>query len=298
MENTKSAFIAIVGKPNVGKSSILNRLLGRKVAIVSEKPQTTRNRIMGILTENNSQYVFIDTPGLHIPKTKLGEIMVKSVNEAVSDIDGALLVVEPSKDIRPAEEELIKKFKGRKIPVILVINKIDTVKEKENLLQTIALYSNAYDFKAVVPISAVTGENFDDLKKELEGFLADGPFFFAEDDFTDQPERLIVSEIIREQILKLLDKEIPHGTAVVIERMRERENSNILDIEATIYCEKQSHKGIIIGKGGSMLKKIGSKARYDLEDFFSCKVNLQCWVKVKEEWRQRAGSIHNLGLDI
>lgn len=295
---TKSAFIAILGKPNVGKSSIMNRLLGRKIAIVSPKPQTTRNRIMGVLTEDNNQYVFIDTPGLHIPKTKLGEIMVKQVNDSVNDIDGALLVVEPDDRIAPAESELMQKLSSKKIPTVLVINKTDTVREKEKLLSAIALYSSTYDFASVVMVSAVNGENFDDLKNELEKFLSPSPFFFDPEAITDQPERLIVSEIIREKILRLLDKEIPHGTAVCVERMKEREDSDILDIEVTIYCEKKSHKGIIIGKSGSMLKKIGSLSREELEDFFGCRVNLQCWVKVKEEWRQRAGAIHNLGLDL
>lgn len=295
---TKSAFIAILGKPNVGKSSIMNRLLGHKIAIVSPKPQTTRNRIMGVLTEEDNQFVFIDTPGLHIPKTKLGEIMVKQVHESVKDIDGAMLVVEPDERIAPAEEELMKKLSAKKIPTILIINKTDTVKEKEKLLGAIALYSSKYEFKSVVLVSALTGENFDDLKSEISDFLDESPFFFDPEAITDQPERLIVSEIIREKILRLLDKEIPHGTAVCVERMKEREDRDILDIEVTIYCEKKTHKGIIIGKSGAMLKKIGSLSRTELEDFFGCKINLQCWVKVKEEWRQRAGAIHNLGLDL
>lgn len=295
---TKSAFIAILGKPNVGKSSIMNRLLGHKIAIVSPKPQTTRNRIMGVLTEEDNQFVFIDTPGLHIPKTKLGEIMVKQVHESVKDIDGAMLVVEPDERIAPAEEELMKKLSAKKIPTILIINKTDTVKEKEKLLGAIALYSSKYEFKSVVLVSALTGENFDDLKSEISEFLDESPFFFDPEAITDQPERLIVSEIIREKILRLLDKEIPHGTAVCVERMKEREDRDILDIEVTIYCEKKTHKGIIIGKSGAMLKKIGSLSRTELEDFFGCKINLQCWVKVKEEWRQRAGAIHNLGLDL
>lgn len=295
---TKSAFIAILGKPNVGKSSIMNRLLGHKIAIVSPKPQTTRNRIMGVLTEEDNQFVFIDTPGLHIPKTKLGEIMVKQVHESVKDIDGAMLVVEPDERIAPAEEELMKKLSAKKIPTILVINKTDTVKEKEKLLASIALYSSKYEFKSVVLVSALNGENFDDLKSEISEFLEESPFFFDPEAITDQPERLIVSEIIREKILRLLDKEIPHGTAVCVERMKEREDRDILDIEVTIYCEKKTHKGIIIGKSGAMLKKIGSLSRTELEDFFGCKINLQCWVKVKEEWRQRAGAIHNLGLDL
>lgn len=295
---TKSAFIAILGKPNVGKSSIMNRLLGHKIAIVSPKPQTTRNRIMGVLTEEDNQFVFIDTPGLHIPKTKLGEIMVKQVHDSVKDIDGAMLVVEPDERIAPAEAELMQKLSVKRIPTVLVINKTDTVKEKEKLLAAIALYSSQYEFKSVVMVSALKGDNFDDLKSEISDFLEPSPFFFDPEEITDQPERLIVSEIIREKILRLLDKEIPHGTAVCVERMKEREDRDILDIEVTIYCEKKTHKGIIIGKSGAMLKKIGSLSRTELEDFFGCKINLQCWVKVKEEWRQRAGAIHNLGLDL
>lgn len=297
-QNTKSAFVAIIGRPNVGKSSLLNYILGKKVAIVSSKPQTTRNRITGVLTEGDTQFVFIDTPGMHMPRTTLGGIMVKAITDTVSDIDVAVLVVEPRKEPTKAELGLIEKLKEKNIPAILAVNKIDTVKAKEELLPAIEVYSSLHEFKAIVPISAKTGENIDKLKAEISVFAMDGPFFFDEDTLTDQPERVIAAEIIREKMLRLLDKEIPHGTAVVIESMKERENSDLMDIEATLYCEKDSHKAIIIGKKGAMLKKIGQYARHDIEEFFGCRVNLNCWVKVKEGWRNRIATIHNLGLDM
>lgn len=296
--NTKSAFVAIIGRPNVGKSSLLNYLLGRKIAIVSPKPQTTRNRITGVLTEGDTQYVFIDTPGMHMPRTTLGGIMVKAINDTVSDIDAAVLVVEPVKEPTKAELGLIEKLKDKKIPAILAVNKIDSVKNKEDLLPAIEAYSSLLDFAAIVPISAKTGENVGVLKEEISKYAAESPFFFDADTLTDQPERVIAAEVIREKMLRLLDKEIPHGTAVVIESMKERENSDLMDIEATIYCERESHKAIIIGKKGSMLKKIGQYARHDMEDFFGCRINLNCWVKVKEGWRNRIATIHNLGLDM
>ncbi len=296
--NTKSAFVAIIGRPNVGKSSLLNYILGRKIAIVSPKPQTTRNRITGVLTEGDTQYVFIDTPGMHMPRTTLGGIMVKAINDTVSDIDAAVLVVEPIKEPTKAELGLIEKLKDKKIPAILAVNKIDRVKNKEDLLPAIEAYSSLIDFAAIVPISAKTGENVGVLKEEISKYAAESPFFFDADTLTDQPERVIAAEIIREKMLRLLDKEIPHGTAVVIESMKERENSDLMDIEATIYCERESHKAIIIGKKGSMLKKIGQYARHDMEEFFGCRINLNCWVKVKEGWRNRIATIHNLGLDM
>lgn len=296
--NTKSAFVAIIGRPNVGKSSLLNYLLGRKIAIVSPKPQTTRNRITGVLTEGDTQYVFIDTPGMHMPRTTLGGIMVKAINDTVSDIDAAVLVVEPVKEPTKAELGLIEKLKDKKIPAILAVNKIDSVKNKEDLLPAIEAYSSLLDFAAIVPISAKTGENVGVLKEEISKYAAESPFFFDADTLTDQPERVIAAEVIREKMLRLLDKEIPHGTAVVIESMKERENSDLMDIEATIYCERESHKAIIIGKKGSMLKKIGQYARHDMEEFFGCRINLNCWVKVKEGWRNRIATIHNLGLDM
>lgn len=294
---TKTAFIAIVGCPNVGKSSILNRLLGQKIAIVSDKPQTTRTEIMGVLTEGDTQLVFTDTPGFHRPRTKLGEKMVQAVSDSVSGVDACLFVVEPEGELRPAELELIEKFKKLKMPVILAINKVDTLPDKEVLMARILELSKTYDFEAVVPVSALRGINMDELLSEMKKLAEESVFFFPEDTLTDQPERVIAAEIIREKLLRNLDREIPHGVAVSIEKMREREDSDIMDIEAVIYCEKDSHKGIIIGKNGAMLKRISTRAREDMEKFFQCHINLRCWVKVKEGWRNREGLIHNFGLD-
>lgn len=294
---TKTAFIAIVGCPNVGKSSILNRLLGQKIAIVSDKPQTTRTKIMGVLTEGDTQLVFTDTPGFHRPRTKLGEKMVQAVSDSVSGVDACLFVVEPEGELRPAELELIEKFKKLKMPVILAINKVDTLPDKEVLMAKILEISKTYDFEAVVPVSALRGINMDELLSEMKKLAEERVFFFPEDTLTDQPERVIAAEIIREKLLRNLDREIPHGVAVSIEKMREREDSDIMDIEAVIYCEKDSHKGIIIGKNGAMLKRISTRAREDMEKFFQCHINLRCWVKVKEGWRNREGLIHNFGLD-
>ena len=299
---TKTAFVAIVGCPNVGKSSLLNRMLGQKVAIVSAKPQTTRTRIMGVLTEDETQLVFTDTPGYHRPKNKLGEKMVKAVIDGIDGVDAALLVVEPEKEddevLRPAEEELLKRIKREGIPCVLVINKIDTVAEKENLAVRIAELMQLHDFEAIVPTSAVKGEGVDEVIAELGKLAQESPHFFPDDALTDQPERVIAAEIIREKMLRLLDREVPHGIAVSIEQMHEREDgSGIVDIDATIYCEKESHKGIVIGKKGAMLKKISTYAREDMEKFFDCHINLQCWVKVREGWRDREGLIHNFGLD-
>lgn len=294
---TKTAFITIVGCPNVGKSSILNKMLGQKVAIVSNKPQTTRTKIMGVLTQGDTQLVFTDTPGFHKPKNKLGEKMIKAVGDSISGVDAVLFVVEPEGELRTAEKELIERFKKEKLPVVLAINKVDTVPEKEKLMSKILEMSSLYNFEAVVPVSAVKGTNMDELTAELEKLAEESVFFFPEDTLTDQPERVIAAEIIREKILRNLDKEIPHGTAVSIEKMRERDDGGIMDIDAVIYCEKDSHKGIIIGKKGAMLKKISTRAREDMEKFFCCKINLQCWVKVKEGWRNKEGLIHNFGLD-
>ena len=294
---TKTAFIAIVGCPNVGKSSILNRLLGQKIAIVSDKPQTTRTKIMGVLTEGDTQLVFTDTPGFHRPRTKLGEKMVQAVSDSVSGVDACLFVVEPEGELRPAELELIEKFKKLKMPVILAINKVDPLPDKEVLMARILEISKTYDFEAVVPVSALRGINMDELLSEMKKLAEESVFFFPEDTLTDQPERVIAAEIIREKLLRNLDREIPHGVAVSIEKMREREDSDIMDIEAVIYCEKDSHKGIIIGKNGAMLKRISTRAREDMEKFFQCHINLRCWVKVKEGWRNREGLIHNFGLD-
>lgn len=295
--NTKTAFIAIVGRPNVGKSSILNILLGQKVAIVSSKPQTTRTRIMGVLTEAETQLVFTDTPGLHKPRNSLDKFMVRSVSESVAGVDACMLVTESGRDITPEELELIEKFKALDLPVVLAINKTDTLKDKTAIASQIAKYAPLYNFEAVVPCSAQTGDGINELKAELKKLAMDGMHFFDEDTLTDQPERVLAAEIIREKLLRLLDREVPHGAAVFVERMREREDSDITDIDATIYCEKASHKGIIIGKGGSMLKKIGTYARSDMEKFFGCRINLTIWVKVKEDWRNRDSILRSLGYD-
>ena len=293
---TKSAFLSIVGKPNVGKSSIMNAMLGQKVAIVSPKPQTTRTRIMGVLTQGETQLVFIDTPGLHKPRTRLGDYMVKTVSEAVSGVDACLLVVEPEGELTESELSLIQNFKKNHMPAILAINKIDLLANKEALLSRILQLSSLYEFDAVVPVSALKGSGMDELIAELKKHAAPGPHFFDDDALTDMPEKVLAGEIIREKLLELLDKEIPHGVAVSVETMREREDgSGITDIEAIIYCEKQSHKGIIIGKQGAMLKAVGSRARADMERFFDCKINLQCWVKVKEDWRNRQGLLRSFG---
>lgn len=294
--NDKSAFIAIVGRPNVGKSSILNRLLGTKIAIVSSKPQTTRNRITGVLTEGEYQLVFFDTPGMHKPKNSLGKYMVRSVNESVGGVDCCMLVVEADKSPVQTELDFIDKFKALVMPAILVINKIDMIKDKEILMKQILEYSKLYDFEAIVPVSASDGNGMNELLEELKNQASEGGHFFEDDTLTDQPERVIASEIIREKILRLCNAEIPHGTAVVIEKMKTRENG-ILDIDATIFCEKESHKRILIGKNGAMLKKISTFARQDMERFFDCKVFLQVWIKVKEDWRNRAQLLQNFGFD-
>ena len=292
----KSAFVAIVGRPNVGKSSILNRLMGQKIAIVSSKPQTTRNRITGVLTQGEYQLVFFDTPGMHKPKNSLGKYMVRSVNESVGGVDCCMLVVEADKSPVQTELDFIDKFKALGMPAILVINKIDMIKDKEILMKQILEYSKLYDFEAIVPVSASDGNGMNELLEELKNQASEGGHFFEDDTLTDQPERVIASEIIREKILRLCNAEIPHGTAVVIEKMKTRENG-ILDIDATIFCEKESHKRILIGKNGAMLKKISTFARQDMERFFDCKVFLQVWIKVKEDWRNRAQLLQNFGFD-
>lgn len=294
---TKTAFTAIVGCPNVGKSSLLNKMLGTKIAIVSSKPQTTRTKIMGVLTTGDTQLVFTDTPGYHKPHNKLGEKMNQAVGDSIGGVDACLFVVEAKGKIKKGEFELMEKFKKLKVPVILAINKIDMLKDKEELLERIAEFSSLYDFEAVVPVCAQTGENVKDVLQELDKLAVESPHFFPDDTLTDQPERVLAAEIIREKILRLMDKEVPHGIAVSIEKMREREDKDILDIEAIIYCERENHKGMVIGKKGAMLKKISTYARQDLENFFGIKVNLQTWVKVKEDWRNREGLIHNFGLD-
>lgn len=294
--NDKSAFVAIVGRPNVGKSSILNRLLGQKIAIVSSKPQTTRNRITGVLTDGEYQLVFFDTPGMHKPKNSLGKYMVRSVNESVGGVDCCMLVVEADKEPGNTEIALIEKFKALEMPAILAINKIDMLREKDALMKQILDYTKLYNFEAVVPVSAQDGSGMSELLDELKKQSSEGGHYFDDDTLTDQPERVIVAEIIREKILRLCDKEIPHGTAVVIEKMKTRDNG-ILDIDATIFCERDTHKRIIIGKSGAMLKKISTFARQDIENFFDCKVFLQTWVKVKEDWRNRVQILQNFGYD-
>ena len=290
---TKTAMITIAGRPNVGKSTLTNYLVGEKIAIVSNKPQTTRNRICGILTRGDTQFVFVDTPGYHKPRTKLGDYMVGVTKESIAEVDLTILVVEPIASIGPQEQGLIEQIKARKCPAILAINKIDTV-EKENLLAVIAAYSQAADFDGIIPISARTGEGLDELLAELDKYAVEGPHLFPDDMITDQPERQICAELVREKLLKCLDKEIPHGTAVEVTKFSERENG-IIDLEVTIYCEKDSHKGIIIGKHGDMLKKISSMARIDCEKFMGTKVFLTTWVKVKENWRDSDFLVRNFG---
>lgn len=292
--NTKSAMIAICGRPNVGKSTLTNSIVGEKVAIVSNKPQTTRNRICGILDRRNTQLVFLDTPGFHKPRTKLGDYMVNVVEQSVASVDLALLVVEPIPSIGPQETALIEQFRQRQVPAILAINKIDTVEDKSALLAVIARYNKAFSFDAIIPISAKTKDGVEELLTVCEQFAVESPWFFPEGMTSDQPERQVIAEIIREKMLWNLDKEIPHGTAVEITRFTERD-SGIIDVEATIYCEKESHKGIIIGKGGQMLKKISSQARADCERFMGAKVYLQTWIKVKENWRDSDFMIKNFG---
>ena len=293
MMKTLTAMITIAGRPNVGKSTLTNYLVGEKIAIVSNKPQTTRNRICGIVTKEDIQYVFVDTPGYHRARTKLGDYMVNTVRESIADVDATILVIEPVANIGAQEEALIEKLKASRCPVILAINKIDTV-EKEVLLEVIAVYAQAMEFAAIIPICAKNGDGIEALLRECRKFAVESPFMFDADQTTDQPERQVMAEIIREKILWNLDREIPHGTAVEITKFSERDNG-IIDIDATIYCEKASHKGIIIGKGGAMLKKISSQARSDCEKFMGTKVYLTTWVKVKENWRDSDFLVRNFG---
>ena len=290
---TKTAMITIAGRPNVGKSTLTNYLVGEKIAIVSNKPQTTRNRICGIVTREETQFVFVDTPGYHRSRTKLGDYMVNVARESIADVDATILVVEPVANVGGQEEDLIAKIKASRSPAILAINKIDTV-EKEELLAVIAAYSQYADFDAIIPISAKTGDGVEALLDVCEKFAQESPFLFPDDMTTDQPERQVMAEIIREKLLWTLDKEIPHGTAVEITKFSERD-SGIIDIDATIYCEKASHKGIIIGKQGAMLKRISSMARADCEKFMGTKVFLTTWVKVKENWRDSDFLVRNFG---
>jgi GTP-binding protein Era len=293
----KSAFIAIVGKPNVGKSSLMNRILGQKVAIVSNKPQTTRNRIMGVLTRGETQLVFIDTPGLHRPHTRLGEYMVQTVEHSVSGVDAGLLVVEAGAEPGQAELELIGRFASQQLPAVLAINKVDLLQDKTKLMGQIAAFMDAYPFQAVVPISALQGDGVPALIEELCAVAQPGGHFFPEETLTDQPERVMAAELVREKLLNSLEHEVPHGIAVSVERFSERPDAPVLDVSATIYCERESHKGIIIGKKGELLKRVGSAARKEMENFFDCRCNLQLWVKVKENWRNREALLKNFGFD-
>ncbi len=295
---TRNEFIAIVGRANAGKSSLLNLLTGERIAAVSSKPQTTRTRISGIVTENDTQYVFMDTPGVHRSRNKLGEHMNKVVKDSISDVDVILMVSDVTAKIDENELNIIKSFR-KNDKVILILNKIDLLKDKEKLVPKIAEYSRLYDFEAVIPISVLKNDGTDIVWDEVRKYSSEGPHYFSDSSFTDQPEQVIASEMIREKLLELMSDEIPHGVAVIIEEMKERTDrsgEDILDISAVIYCEKDSHKGMIIGKNGSMLKRVGQLAREELERFFEIKVNLKCWVKVKEDWRNKEALIRNFGL--
>lgn len=294
-QNFKSGFVTLIGRPNVGKSTLMNRLIGQKIAITSKKPQTTRNRIQTVYTdENKGQIVFLDTPGIHKAKNKLGEYMVNVAERTLNEVDVVLWLVEPTNYIGAGEQHILEKLRKVNTPVILVINKTDMVK-KEEILSYIDTYRKEYDFAEIVPLSALRGDNTDILIDLIFKYLTYGPMFYDEDTITDQPERQIVAELIREKALHALSEEIPHGIAVTIERMKERENGGIIDIDATIICERDSHKGIIIGKGGVMLKKIGTNARFEIERLLDSKVNLKLWVKVKKDWRDSDFLIKNFG---
>ena len=293
---TKTAMITVCGRPYVGKSSLTNALVGEKIAIVSDKPQTTRNRIYGVVNRGDTQYVLLDTPGLHKPRSRLGDYMVKVVRESLSDVECALLLVEPIAHVGEPERILIQRIREERLPCVLGINKIDTVEKKDTLLEVIAAYSEAYDgFDAIIPISARTGDGLDDLMTQLAKYAQEGPQLFPDGMTTDQPDSQVCAEIVREKMLRCLDKEIPHGTAVEVTRFSEREDSGIIDLDVTIYCEKASHKGIIIGKGGEMLKRISSLARRDIERFMGTKVYMETWVKVKENWRDNVNFIRSQG---
>ena len=290
---TETAVVTVCGRPNVGKSTLTNALVGEKIAIVSNKPQTTRNRIMGIVTKGDTQFILLDTPGFIKPRNRLGDYMVNVVKESVTDVDCVLFLIEPVPEIGPGEAALLDRIRESRVPAVLVINKIDTV-EKESLLPVIAAWTKVFDFDSVVPVSAKNGDGLDILLAEMQKYASEGPHLFPDDSITDQPERQICAELIREKILRSVEKEVPHGTAVEISRFSERDNG-ILDIEATIYCEKPSHKGILIGKNGSMLRQIGAEAREEIEAFLGAKVFLQTWVKVKENWRDSEIQLRNFG---
>lgn len=293
-ENFKSGFVAIIGRPNVGKSTLMNHLIGQKIAITSKKPQTTRNKIQTVYTCEDGQIIFLDTPGIHKAKNKLGEYMVNVAEQTLKDVDVILWLVEPTTYIGAGEKHIAEQLQKTSLPVILVINKVETVK-KEDILQVIDNYRKLYDFAEIIPASALRGQNTKDIVNSLFKYMPYGPMFYDEDTVTDQPQRQIVAEIIREKALHALDEEIPHGIAVTIEKMRERKGQHIVDIEATIICERDSHKGIIIGKQGSMLKKIGSNARFEIEKMLEERVNLKIWVKVKKDWRDSDTLMKNFG---
>ena len=291
-----SGFVSIIGRPNVGKSTLMNNIIGEKIAIMSSKPQTTRNQIQAIYTTDNRQIIFIDTPGMHKPKSKLGNYMVKSAETTFSNVDVILYLIEPYEKIKDSDMRIIEKLQCTKTPVFLVINKIDTV-QKEELLKVMDAYNKMLSFAEIIPVSALKGDNKGLLLDTIGKYLPEGPKYFPEDMITDQPERQIVAELIREKALKLLQEEIPHGIAVEITSMKKRDKNEIIDIDATVYCERDSHKGIIIGKQGSMLKKIGSNARFDIERLLGSPVNLQIWIKVKKDWRDSDFLIKNFGYD-
>ncbi len=293
----RSGFVSLIGRPNVGKSTLMNCLIGEKIAITSNKPQTTRNKIRSILTTDNFQVIFIDTPGIHTPKSKLGSFMVKSAETSLNEIDIILYLIEPFEKIKDSDLKIIEKLQKVKSNIFLIINKIDTV-PKEDILKVIDSYRSKYNFNEIIPISAIKNINTEELLKNIENYLPEGPRYFPKDMITDQPERQIVSEIIREKALFLLQEEIPHGIAVEITGMKNRKDKEIVDVDATIYCERDSHKGIIIGKQGSMLKRIGSKARYDIERLLGSPINLQIWVKVKKDWRDSDFLLKNFGYDL
>ena len=293
---TRTAMITICGRPNVGKSSLTNALVGEKIAIVSDKPQTTRNRIYGVVNRGDTQYVLLDTPGLHKPRSRLGDYMVKVVRESLEQVEAALLLVEPIAHVGEPEKILLQRIQEEHLPCVLCINKIDTVEKKDDLLAVIAAYSQAFDgFDAIIPISARTGDGLEDLMAQLQTYAAEGPQLFPDGMTTDQPDAQVCAEILREKMLLCLDKEIPHGTAVEVTRFTEREDTGIIDLDVTIYCEKASHKGIIIGKHGDMLKRISTLARQDIEKFMGTKVYLETWVKVKENWRDNVNFIRSQG---
>lgn len=294
--NFKSGFVTLIGRPNVGKSTLMNRLIGQKIAITSNKPQTTRNRIQTVYTDERGQIVFLDTPGIHKAKNKLGEYMVNVAERTLKEVDVVLWLVEPTTFIGAGEQHIAAQLKTIKTPIVLVINKVDTVK-KEEILKFIDAYKDICEFSDIVPVSALKGQNTDTVLEVIYKYLPYGPAFYDEDTVTDQPQRQIVAEMIREKALRSLDEEIPHGIAVTIEKMKERPGGKVVDIEATIICERDSHKGIIIGKGGAMLKKIGSTARFEIERMMEMKVNLQIWVKVRKDWRDSDLFMKNFGYD-